>query len=77
MKRVANQTAQGRKKSLSALVVVGNCNGVAGESIYLLGFTVPLLFTYVGYAIGKSSDIRGAIRKVTILFLISLFIFHL
>ena len=30
MKRVSNQTAAGKKRILSALVVVGNGNGVAG-----------------------------------------------
>ena len=33
MKRVANQTAAGKKRTMSALVVVGNGNGVAGFGV--------------------------------------------
>lgn len=45
VRRVANQTSAGKKRSIRAIVVVGNKNGV------------------IGYAVGKSPEIHGAINK--------------
>ena len=75
MKKVANQTKGGKKRTVSALVVVGNGNGMAGQYRLCQAYITvppspptitshPHLLPCAGFAVGRGEELRAAIRKV-------------
>ena len=63
----------GKKRTVSALVVVGNGNGMAGQKVECSMFEYTTCVcarvcvcvrVCVGFAVGKGEELRAAIRKV-------------